>query len=122
MAGASAGAPRPDVDDASLPIAIEIRRGSGFGDSIIAVSGEIDVATSPELSQAIHGALEQATSITIDLSATTFIDSSGLGVLVSALKRARELGHESVTLRGVQEPVRRVLEITGLTELFAVED
>jgi anti-sigma B factor antagonist len=122
MAAAGAGVPGPDVDEAPSPITIEVRRGSGFRDSIVAVAGEIDVATSPELDQAIEGVLEHASSITIDLSATTFIDSSGLGVLVSALKRARGLGHESVTLRGVQEPVRRVLEITGLTELFAVED
>jgi anti-sigma B factor antagonist len=114
--------PEPELEDALAPMAISREQGPALGEWVIAVAGEIDVATSPELRQAIAEVMERAHRVTIDLSATTFIDSSGLGVLVGALKRAGELGQESITLRGVQEPVRRVLEITGLTELFAVED
>ncbi len=51
----------------------------------------------------------------------SFIDSSGLGVLVEVLKRRREAGAGPVALRGMQEPVRRVFEITGLTDLFELE-
>jgi anti-sigma B factor antagonist len=114
-------APEPEVEEALAPIAIEVGPGPSAGEQVVAVAGEIDVATSPELRQAIERVIDDTARLTIDLSGTTFIDSSGLGVLVGALKRARELGHEGIVLRGIQEPVRRVLEITGLAELFAVE-
>ncbi|HEY8216899.1 MAG TPA: STAS domain-containing protein [Acidimicrobiia bacterium] len=117
-----AGVPEPDLEDALAPISIDVRPGTAHGEWVVAVAGEIDVATSPELRQAIDRVLGSADRVTIDLAATTFIDSSGLGVLVAALKQAKERGHDAMTLRGVQEPVRRVLEITGLTGLFAVED
>ena len=51
----------------------------------------------------------------------TFIDSSGLGVLVGALKRVRERDRCDLVLTGLQGPPRRVFEITGLTELFSIE-
>ena len=118
---AGSSAFEPEVEETLAPITITVGSGAAPGEQVVAVTGEIDVATSPELRQAIAGVIDDADRLTIDLSGTTFIDSSGLGVLVGALKRARELGREGVTLRGVQEPVRRVLEITGLTDLFAVE-
>jgi anti-sigma B factor antagonist len=117
---AGSSAFEPEVEETLAPITIAVGPGAP-GEQVVAVTGEIDVATSPELRQAIAGVIDDAERLTIDLSGTTFIDSSGLGVLVGALKRARELGREGVALRGVQEPVRRVLEITGLTDLFAVE-
>jgi anti-sigma B factor antagonist len=116
------GAQEPEVEEGLAPITIDVRPGSAPGEQVIAVVGEIDVATSPELRQAITQVIDAGDRVTIDLSGTTFIDSSGLGVLVGGLKRARELGYDGVALRGVQEPVRRVLEITGLTELFAISD
>ena len=68
-----------------------------------------------------HVARAPRRSVTLDLSGTTFIDSSGLGVLVGALKRLREAGGESIALSGMQDQVRKVFEITGLTTLFTVE-
>jgi anti-sigma B factor antagonist len=88
----------------------------------VTVRGEVDVATSPSLRAELHSLVERgASKITLDLSSTTFIDSSGLGVLVGALKRLRETpdGGE-VELRGMQDQVKKVFEITGLTNLFKV--
>jgi len=88
----------------------------------VSVRGELDVATSPGLRGELHALVERgARSVTLDLSGTTFIDSSGLGVLVGALKRLREAGGESIALSGMQDQVRKVFEITGLTTLFTVE-
>jgi len=85
------------------------------------VRGELDVATSPALRTELHTLVEQgAKSIRIDLSSTTFIDSSGLGVLVGALKRLREADGDTIVLSGMQDQVRKVFEITGLTSLFDV--
>ena len=58
---------------------------------VISVSGEVDLATSPELDGAIIAALDSgAAGLAIDLSNVTFMDSSGLGVIVRGLKRCRE--------------------------------
>ena len=58
--------------------------------------------------------------VVVDLSRVTFIDSTGLGVLVGALKRVRERG--ALSLVCPQRQVRRVFEITGLTKVFPMFD
>lgn len=91
------------------------------GHYTITVRGELDVATSPGLRTELHALVDQgARSITLDLAGTSFIDSSGLGVLVGALKRLRETGdgEGEVELVGMQDQVKKVFEITGLTTLF----
>lgn len=94
------------------------------GSSILRVAGEIDVATSPQFREALHGLIDDgAESVVVDLSGTTFMDSSGLGVLVGALKRLRSDRQADVLeLRGLQPPVYRVFEITGLAEIFTISD
>jgi anti-sigma B factor antagonist len=109
--------------DAASPTDVVVDRGAREGDWIVRVRGEIDVATSPRLKEHLTAVLDQgAKFVTLDLSDLGFIDSSGLGVLVGAHKRLLESGGETMTLRGLQEPVRRVFEITGLTKLFTVEE
>ena len=92
------------------------------GTWILAVAGEIDVATSPELRRELHQLADrEPTCLVLDLSDVTFIDSSGLGVLVGALKRLREEDRGDIlVLEGLQEPVRKVFDITGLTDLFTI--
>jgi RNA polymerase sigma-B factor len=105
-------------------IAVDISTGPGKakGEFLVTVSGEIDVATSPRLRSELIDLLDQkAQSIVLDLGGMSFIDSSGLGVLVGALRRLREQDGSSIVLRGMQPPVRRVFEITGLTDLFTIE-
>jgi anti-sigma B factor antagonist len=63
----------------------------------------------------------QARNIVVDLSGVTFIDSTGLGVLVTALKRTRDAGGQ-LTLRSPTRSTRKVLDITGLSNLVAIED
>lgn len=94
------------------------------GARVLVVGGEIDVATSPELRHRLHQLLDGgASSITVDLSDTSFMDSSGLGVLVGVLKRLRdEQRTDALVLAGLQDPVRRVFDITGLTALFTIRD
>jgi len=58
--------------------------------------------------------------IILDLSQTTFIDSSGVGALVNTLKSANEKGVELV-LRGIHPQVKAVLALTGLNEVFTIE-
>ena len=88
---------------------------------IVVVRGEIDVASSPVLRAELAALLGGgARSITLDLGAVSFIDSSGLGVLVGALKRLRDGDGGTFNIVDVRDPVRRVFEITGLDQLFVL--
>ncbi len=104
------------------PASFSAREGDEEGTWVLAVGGEIDVATSPELRRELHQLADRKPArIIVDLGDVTFIDSSGLGVLVGTLKRLREEGSGDIlVLEGLQEPVRKVFDITGLTNLFTV--
>jgi anti-sigma B factor antagonist len=98
---------------------LHIDRGGTTDHPVVTVRGEIDVATSPRLRTELSALIGRgAAAITLDFSGVSFVDSSGLGVLVGALKRLRdsEDGDGSGVLRivGVQDSVRKVFEITGL--------
>jgi anti-sigma B factor antagonist len=91
------------------------------GRQVVVVRGEIDVATSPALREELYSTIDRgARTLVVDLSKLSFIDSSGLGVLVATLKHIRERDGELI-LRGLDHPAMRVFEITGLTELFTIE-
>lgn len=88
------------------------------GSPVIEASGEIDVATAPEFAAALDMMIDrELTEITVDMANVTFIDSSGLGTLVAALKRANEI-NTTLTLRNLSGSARKVFEITGLLETF----
>jgi anti-sigma B factor antagonist len=80
----------------------------------VVVQGEIDVATSPTLRDDLSALIARgARHITLDFADVSFVDSSGLGVLVGAYKRLREDGG-SIRIVSAQPSVRKVFEITGL--------
>lgn len=68
----------------------------------------------PEMLRALY---TQGPDLWIDLARVTFIDSTGLGMLVSVLQEARD-NHGSVHLINASREVRRVLQVTGLEMLF----
>jgi anti-sigma B factor antagonist len=88
----------------------------------VRVQGEVDVYTAPQLRERLYGlVVDGADSVVLDLADMTFIDSTGLGVIVGTLKRLRESGGE-LTLRSPSRSTRKVLDITGLTRIVTVED
>ncbi|HWF16858.1 MAG TPA: STAS domain-containing protein [Acidimicrobiales bacterium] len=89
---------------------------------VIAVSGEIDVATAPQLRECLHRVIaEGGSTIVLDLLGVTFLDSTALGVLVGALKRCRELGGDLHVV--LADPrIMKIFEITGLTNVFTITD
>lgn len=90
------------------------------GATVVRAVGEVDVSTAPALRQKLYDVPEQATVI-VDLSDVTFLDSTGLGVLVAALKRVREGGAGGDLRLVVTRPqVSKVLEVTGLSTVFSV--
>jgi len=99
---------------------MQIEMTSNSDSQIITVSGEVDLATSPELDVAIIGALESGTqSLVIDLSDVSFMDSSGLGVIVRGLKRCRE-ADKDLDLVISNERVLKVFGITGLDQVIPI--
>ena len=93
---------------------------------MVEVAGELDLHSAPQLRAELGRAIENNASprIVVDLAGVTFLDSTGVGVLVGALKRAREAGG-ALHFCGAQTRVRRVFEITGLIgalPLFATRD
>jgi anti-sigma B factor antagonist len=90
------------------------------GVPVLAVRGEVDVSTAPELRERLLALAEQGTTIAVvDLSQVSFVDSTALGVLVSGVKRLRTTGGD-LRLVVTQPHIAKVFEITGLTEVFQI--
>lgn len=99
-------------------VAIETRRADGH--AIVAVSGEVDMASADAVTDALEQAATAETGLSrlcCDLSGVTFLDSSGLGALVSGRRTCMEHGIE-IVLAGIPRNVRRVLELSGVITLF----
>jgi anti-sigma B factor antagonist len=102
-----------------MQLKVETRQAED-GVAVIALGGEVDVYTSPRLKQEMVDLLNKGTSrLVIDLSGVQYLDSTGLGVLIGGLKRARERDGD---LRLICDNMRilRIFEITGLTKIFDI--
>ncbi len=87
--------------------------------AVVSATGEIDLATSPALRSRLQDAIGRRRVVIVDLSEVTFIDSTGLGVLIGGLRRVNEAEGEMRIV--VADPrVLKIFEITGLTELFSI--
>ena len=88
----------------------------------ISVQGELDLANADELERELKRVEStDALSIVLDLSALTFIDSTGVGLLVSAHTRSRADSDRFTLLRGPSS-VQRVLELTGIVDILPFAD
>jgi anti-anti-sigma factor len=83
------------------------------------VAGEIDMATAAQLKDELTKGLEAWGRAEIDLAGVSFIDCSGLRILISAASTLR--GKATIRLMCVSQPVRRVLELVGIDEVRHVE-
>ena len=89
----------------------------------IAVAGEIDVATSTQLKFVLLAAIQTpstARDVTVDLAEVTFMDASGVGVLVAGREAARRRG-VGFTVQNPQGIVLRVLDLLGLAEAMQLD-
>lgn len=88
--------------------------------SIVEVGGEVDVATAPRLREQLIALVnDQRYHLVVSLEAVDFIDSTGLGVLISGLKRVRTHGGR-FSLVCTEPRILKVFEITGLLAVFNV--
>jgi anti-sigma B factor antagonist len=99
-----------------LDISIE-RAGSV---AVIALAGEVDLYTCPELKEELLRVIaDGATLVVVDLTATTFIDSTALGVLLRGVERLRGVdGRLAVVC--VDPNMTKIFEVTGLDRVFSI--
>ncbi|MGH9285757.1 MAG: STAS domain-containing protein [Acidimicrobiales bacterium] len=92
------------------------------GHAVLAVTGEVDVYTAPQFREQLIQLVDQGhRNIVVDLEGVEFLDSTGLGVLVGGLKRVRS--HDGkLALVCTQRRILKVFEITGLTQVFDIQD
>lgn len=89
------------------------------GSVTVRATGEIDVATAPQVETELLGLIDSGSAVVLDLHGVTFIDSSGLRALVTARQRADDQG-VSFALIGRSQAVERLLQVTGLDSVFEI--
>jgi anti-sigma B factor antagonist len=90
--------------------------------SVVAIDGQLIVSNRQDLKQKMLEELEGgARKLLVDFTQTGYIDSSGLGVLVSLSKKIREQGGE-LRLAGLNDDLRTLFELTKLDTLFQITD
>ena len=100
----------------SAPLGVETRTEAGSG-PVIAVSGDLDISSVERLREAVEEvAARRPEELTFDMSRLRFMDSAGIAVLLFAASSV-----PSVRLRNPTKAVRRVIELTGLTEVLELE-
>lgn len=91
------------------------------GDITIYISGEVDIYTSQKLKDALYGAIDTLQSdLRVDCSELNYIDSTGLGIFVGALKKTKQKGKD-IHISGLKENIKKLFIITGLDRLFIIE-
>jgi len=101
-----------------LEVTVEERAGV----YVIHATGEVDISTAAELREQLDAAPADATRVVADLGGVSFLDSTGLGVLISTHKRLEEGAAGGLELVISARPVLKVLEVTGLLGLFTVHE
>jgi anti-sigma B factor antagonist len=87
----------------------------------IYVSGEIDIYNTEQLKSKLYEAVDENKSdIHIDCEGLKYIDSTGLGIFVGALKRSREKGRK-VYIENARDNIKKLFDITGLDKLFVMD-
>jgi len=89
------------------------------GASVVALTGEVDLESSPAAREILLKCLESTSKVIVDLSEVSYIDSSGVASLVEALQAAKKNGSQ-FSLAAASEPTRRVLELARLDKVFTM--
>jgi anti-sigma B factor antagonist len=101
----------------NFDISTEQLNGQAF---LISLAGEVDLYTAPEFKQQLLDVIAQgAKHVVVDFTATTFIDSTTLGVLVGGVKRLRS-NDGQLSLVCADRNITKIFEITGLDRVFTI--
>jgi len=98
----------------------QIRVSEHEGWTVVGVDGELDIYTAPRLREELVDLIGAGRRrLIVDMDGVTFIDSTGLGVLIGALKRLHAVKGE-LRVVATAEPVLRLMRVTGLNRVFGV--
>lgn len=103
------------------PFTVDVAEGADH--IVVAVRGELDLATAPQLEEALLPPVRNGRHAVLDLRGLDFMDSSGVRVVVTAHAAADENGGRLTVVRGgARSPVGRVLEVSGLEGMLEIID
>jgi anti-anti-sigma factor len=106
------------VNDVADLLAGTVQLDSGV---VVTMTGEIDIFTAPYFRTLVDEAISiGAGTVTVNLAGVTFMDARGLTVLVGAVRQLNNSGRQLI-VQAPPAPIRRLFEITGLTEFLGVE-
>ena len=89
--------------------------------TVVHVAGELDLATTPQLVQALYWAQRSARLVVLDMRELAFVDSSGVHAVVNASTRARRVGERLVLVRGAPA-VDHAFTMTGIAGSVEITD
>ncbi|HET7522485.1 MAG TPA: STAS domain-containing protein [Bacillales bacterium] len=100
---------------------LQISHKTVHGVDTLSVSGEIDAYTAPQLrNELLPLAQKEGAAVAVDLSRVEYMDSTGLGVFVAALKYTKKHGGR-IKITGPTPRVKRLFDITGLAEIIDID-
>ncbi len=85
------------------------------------VQGDVDLSNSSQLRKTILSALKTSPLVEVDLNNVTYIDSSGIAALVEGLQYANSHNKRFV-LKQLSNPVKSIIELARLDQVFTIED
>jgi anti-sigma B factor antagonist len=108
-------------DDGAARGGLTIQRGIDAQGLVLALAGELDLESAPELERHLADLNRHQGRLLIDLSGLDFMDSSGLSVIVHAHRLAQTDGHRLALRRGPSQ-VQRLFELTGVSQRLTFEE
>ncbi len=88
--------------------------------NVLQLEGEIDLHVSPEVAESLRTMIaKKPTTVVVDLAEVTYLDSSGLAVLIEGMQNVREYGGK-FALANVQESVQHIFDLARLDQVFQI--
>ena len=91
------------------------------GSTIVDVTGDIDMGTSPGLRKTLLESLKKTPRLVVNMREVRYVDSSGIASLVEVLKEARNK-QKRLVLYGLNAAVHEALQLTRLTKIFEIRE
>jgi len=101
-------------------MAFGVHHAVDHGEIVVEVEGDIDIVTAPHLWRELEPQLDSSRHLVVDLARVSFIDSTGVGILIRAVNELRDRG-QRLTVRSAAPMTRTVFETVGLTRLIELE-